>query len=292
MPNFDPSQQSPGIPPQDQPAATVCQKGGTHFPASLAAGNADAVQPPPAALPAVPANVRRLTALMPLLIGAAIFLVGAVVGALLTGWLHQAEVAVLPEPEAKENERIVLPPKPMPKEKEAKIVIDAPPPPEPANPNKQPAEWIVIFRSSDPSLWDSVANDAENRFARPVSSVPDDIEYLRLQAAPDKYIIIAVTKDQLAEGNGGDRYRWHGRNDLKFNARQLGVFDSGHPKSEKGSVTVALTDFYPVWGFGTRTHLSDKQGYGWGGKEIEPTVIEVAVKQGPLTQKEQEYLLK
>lgn len=53
------------------------------------------------------------------------------------------------------------------------------PDPSRADPN---AGWTVLFRSSDPSLWNTHAGDStsSDRFSRPVASAPQDLAYLRM----------------------------------------------------------------------------------------------------------------
>jgi hypothetical protein len=147
--------------------------------------------------------------------------------------------------------------------------------------------WITVFCSADPALWNSAVGDAGPR-----SAFPADLKYLKVQAAPGKYVIIEVTREQLDQGGGEGRYRWYGGGDLRLNARQLGIYDATESATEKGQVSIIRNGFHPAWGFGIRTYLSDAQGYGWGGKEIEPSLMEIAVTRGPLTPQEQKHLLK
>jgi serine/threonine protein kinase len=60
----------------------------------------------------------------------------------------------------------------------------------------------------------------------------------------------------------------------------------------RGSIAVLQTDKdHAGSGFGHKALVNDKQYYSWCGKEIPPTVFEIAVTAGPLTREERQHLL-
>jgi hypothetical protein len=151
-------------------------------------------------------------------------------------------------------------------------------------------DWRVIFRSADPSIWDKDVNDGEQRFASSLRSVPSGIQHLRIRNNTD-YVIFPVTKSTLREARDDGRYGWNGVNESLCAARHLGVYDIHMPVTEQGRICVIGTQ-YAGWGFGHIGWVDDRQGYCWAGRAIAPTVLEIAVKSGPLTAEETDRLLK
>ncbi|QEL16266.1 serine/threonine protein kinase [Limnoglobus roseus] len=101
-------------------------------------------------------------------------------------------------------------------------VPDDPPPPRGAG---GPKEWLVLFRSDDPTVWNHDSPD-ERRFAIPVTRAPRDIRYLRLKRMDTgDALIIPVSRDGLSESpTKMDReYTWNGAANELFKARHLGI---------------------------------------------------------------------
>jgi hypothetical protein len=150
----------------------------------------------------------------------------------------------------------------------------------------------MIFRSSDPAVWNTDSPD-EKRFAIPLARVPQDTQFLKMSIDPDRFVIIAMTKDKLGTVSNQGRFGWEGRNAVVRGGHQLGVFDRTAPKTwTKGDVCI----FYENggrsgWGFGYRGILND-QGFAWEGKFVGSTVCEIYVTSNSLSPQEEQHLLK
>ncbi len=147
--------------------------------------------------------------------------------------------------------------------------------------------WVTLFRSDDPSIWNlprGSSSDA-NGFATDVNATaPDDTKYLRIRKGTDS-AIIELSKDDLLQNTAV----WCGTDWNGDRAFHLGIKNPAWKKLEKGLVDVDSN--FQGWGFG---HIEsvDGQGYCWGGKNIQRTVLEIAVKSGELTDAEKKVLVK
>jgi len=138
--------------------------------------------------------------------------------------------------------------------------------------------WTVIFRSDDPSIWNTNVNQGRSRFAIALSRVPNNVRFLRMACA-GKSVIIPITKETLDKNNSGEgTVFWNGGARHAYNAVTLGVAYKDCVVG-RGSILVCILP--PVdwggFGFGVRGWINDKQGYAWEGKEIDRTVFEIAV---------------
>ena len=150
--------------------------------------------------------------------------------------------------------------------------------------------WLLIFRSSDPAVWNTRSADRK-RFAIPLASVPDDIRFLKVQIEPKKLVVLAITKDKLATVSKQGKYGWEGRNAVVWGGRQLGVFDSVTPRNSSDVCMWYNNGGFSGWGFGFREGVND-QGFAWEGRPIGRTTFEIYVKSGDLVPMERQYLLR
>lgn len=165
---------------------------------------------------------------------------------------------------------------------------------------KDPADtgWFVLFRSPDPRIWDTDFNMGKNAFAVPLDKAPDGVQYLKLTwPAGGRSVIIPMTNDALKKHSDDGTVGWQGETGesrLSWKGYHLGVYDARLGDAPKGQVCVIDLGNNRVasgWGFGHRAYLNDLQGYTWAGVPIAPTVFEIAVKAGPLTDAEAKKLL-
>ena len=158
-----------------------------------------------------------------------------------------------------------------------------------------PHSWLIIFRSSDPSFWNT-STKSPSGFAVPLSTVPDDIAYLRLKADGKQPVIIAITKDRLGKQTDDGTWGWEGTNFFHWNAHHLGIYSKMWTNDPKvGNVSVVAIPgviTYGGWGFGHVVLKDDRQGYGWKSEPIPSSVYEIAVKSGILTKTDESCLLK
>jgi serine/threonine protein kinase/ketosteroid isomerase-like protein len=99
------------------------------------------------------------------------------------------------------------------------------PPPEPT----EPRGWLVLFRSADPSVWNTESLD-DSRFAIPVSRAPADVRYLRLTRMDtgDSQIIAVrhADLDQAPRLTPDQEFVWNGTAHDAWRARHLGIAES------------------------------------------------------------------
>ena len=152
--------------------------------------------------------------------------------------------------------------------------------------------WIVVFRSSDPSIWNSDVNKGQDDFAISLAKVPDNIKYLRMRVAGKDEVIVPVEKAKLSIQSDNGRYGWNGENRKEWNAHHLGIYcPQNH--GQKGDISIIAVQNIVAkgCGFGSRGWIGDVQGYSWLGVPIPQTVFEISVKSKSLTKAEQKFLL-
>lgn len=157
-----------------------------------------------------------------------------------------------------------------------------------------PTDWIVVFRSEDPKIWNDDIDKGPNHYARALDLLPDTINHLKLTNMQTKdFVVLEITKqrlNQVTDENG--RYGWEGRNHFHYNVYHLGIFNRIWPFTD-GDVIITRHGTARGWGFGDLPKGgSVTQGYSWAGKPIPKTVFEIAVKAGSLTDAESKKLLK
>jgi hypothetical protein len=107
-----------------------------------------------------------------------------------------------------------------------------------------PNGWMVLFRSDDPTVWNTDSAD-ERRFAVPAARAPLGVRYLRLRRMDTgDMLIVPVRHGQLTQPpkmtSDGD-FVWNGTASADFGGRHLGIAErrplpgpppKGHPKKE------------------------------------------------------------
>ncbi|MBL8794998.1 MAG: hypothetical protein JNM56_13900, partial [Planctomycetia bacterium] len=151
-------------------------------------------------------------------------------------------------------------------------------------------DWLVLFASDDPRIWNRDVDEGPNRFARSLFGVPNAVHYLRLRRGDD-YVIIAMDKARLTQTSDDGHYGWEGTNHTDSGAHHLGIYSRVLPATGQGDISVRILPWCRGWGFGHRAFVNNGQGYCWDGKPIPPTVFEIAVKPGRLTAEESKRLL-
>lgn len=161
-------------------------------------------------------------------------------------------------------------------------------------PKKDNGDWNVIFRSSDPRIWNSDVDEGSNRFAIPLSRAPKNIRYLKLSNESGQFVIIRMLNRDLPKRRESGDIGWMGTNLDKWNGRHLGIYNKRWIDEVRGSVHILPMENKGVrgWGFGNHVKLDDGQSYAWDGKTIKKTVFEISVKSTELTGEEKKALLK
>ncbi len=176
-------------------------------------------------------------------------------------------------------------------------------------PKLENGEWLTIFRSADPSIWNSDHNEGDDHFAMKLSEVPEGVEWLRLKRVDTgEFVIMPMQKQLLSKEVELRDMRWVGTAHLQrvrlasqdriFENRTLGVANMLWKAPYKSTVLVCRKPVdrkgasgYAGWGFGKFSHVYSSQNFTWAGKKIAPTVFEIAVKRGHLKRHESRMLL-
>jgi hypothetical protein len=162
---------------------------------------------------------------------------------------------------------------------------------------REEANWTVLFRSDDPSVWDT--DSPGKKYAIPLKQAPAKFRYLRLRRMDTgESLILPLTSAELRNGKAPSAEAgswWNGTAKLDWEGRHLGIAQAPRHKfpAHKGMIGV-MADGWDVFtgsGFGHKSFANDKQYYCWRGKEIPKTVFEISVTDGPLTAEEKRCLL-
>jgi hypothetical protein len=159
----------------------------------------------------------------------------------------------------------------------------------------RPTHWRIFFRSQKPELWNTNTQDGDD-FAIPLSSLQIGTKYLRLRRMDTgDAIIIPMTMHRVGYADPpGKSVRWNGEGKDEFGGYHLGIAEGPQSKFMEGKGTIGILmdgwDANPGSGFGHAHHMENGgQRYSWMGKEIPPTVFEIAVTAGGLTDKERAW---
>ncbi|MFO0966682.1 MAG: serine/threonine-protein kinase [Gemmataceae bacterium] len=93
-----------------------------------------------------------------------------------------------------------------------------------------PSTWIVVFRSDDPSIWNT-DNPDKDRFALPLARAPRDVRYVRLKRMDTgESLIMPITQAALAQAPKEVReqpFVWNGSAHEAHGGRHLGIAEIG-----------------------------------------------------------------
>jgi serine/threonine protein kinase len=165
--------------------------------------------------------------------------------------------------------------------------------------SEHPDRWIVLFRSDDPSLWDTDTRRGE-LVAVPLRRAPELIHYVRLRRLDTgEALVLPITAAQLDNAPAPIPERgswWNGTAKEEYNGRHLGIAQAPRYKwpNHDGLISVMDDgwDAFTGSGFGHMCEHAEKgQQYCWRGKPIPRTVFEIAVTAEPLTDEEQRCLV-
>lgn len=150
--------------------------------------------------------------------------------------------------------------------------------------------WYVLFRSADPSVWDTQVSDNKS-LAIPLASAPQGIRYLKMSEGGKAVIIPMTSASIVRDGMVTKTYGWAGDNDRSWGGYHLGIYDTRRPGGKNGEVIVVQNDEgFLGWGFG---HVFGGRAIAcsWDGQRMPNAAIEVAVKCSDLTADEKKSLL-
>ena len=130
----------------------------------------------------------------------------------------------------------------------------------------------VVFRSSDPSIWDTRTRKGQNHFSDLLSSVSHPVNFVRvMREATGEAVIVRVDGNHVTDEGFDPRCGWNGSCSEFSGGRHLGVYHSDLPQDFE-------TRFeFGGWGFGHPYDDNDRQAWGWAGRQLPETVFEISL---------------
>ena len=135
--------------------------------------------------------------------------------------------------------------------------------------------WVVLFRSSDPLVWNTDTNKGAVTAAT-VSKAPRLTAYVRIRRMDTKdFVILALTKPQLTQRATDGEFAWEGSLQFAQGGRHLGIDKAAWhcDVRDGGRIMVTHDRGNRGWGFGHKVHVNDKRCWSWEGEEIPETVF-------------------
>lgn len=131
----------------------------------------------------------------------------------------------------------------------------------------------VIFRGSNPEGWGTGNTGIEGvETSLNCDSIRSDINYLRIRRTDtQESVVLPMTKGQIFSNGDPAASGWNGSSEVFFGGRHVGAFAAHLPQEAEIKFSQG------GWGFGHRYDHNDRQEWGWGGRVIEPTTMEVSV---------------
>jgi eukaryotic-like serine/threonine-protein kinase len=119
---------------------------------------------------------------------------------------------------------------PLTKEERAALMTKGEPFPGATPPSSDPKCWTILFRSDDPSVWNTDSPDPA-KYAIPVTQAPKDLRYLRLKRMDTGEIqVISVRYPDLAQMPrqmpDNQNFVWNGAAFESFGGRHLGIAET------------------------------------------------------------------
>lgn len=130
----------------------------------------------------------------------------------------------------------------------------------------------VVFRSSDPSIWNTKSRDGEFRFADPVDTVKHPVNFVRImREATGEAVIVRVDGNHVLDEGFDPRCGWNGSCSEFSGGQHLGVYHCDLAQDFE-------TRFeFGGWGFGHPYNDNDRQAWGWAGRQLPETVFEISL---------------
>ena len=155
--------------------------------------------------------------------------------------------------------------------------------------------WTVLFRSNDPTIWNTNMNRGERDLAFPIDHAPANTRYIRLRLESREAMILPITRQQLAGTHTIGDFVWIGSKTEVSGAPCLGIASrSMNVRGVKGEVIVAKFRELELsgWGFGHRCMFGGPPELCWSGSWRPKQVLEISASAGPLSPTELESVLK
>jgi hypothetical protein len=171
--------------------------------------------------------------------------------------------------------------------------------PAPAADPPAPSPWTILFRSDDPTLWNTTSGkpDDPNGFALPLSAAPDAIRYLRIKRMDTGDYIIFRGNFKSVPGTGASLAWIDGSVTWPAGSTTgtyLGIADRASISLEKNDAMLYRGNGRDGggslgWGFGKRPS-TNAQAYAWAGQAIKQTIFEIAALATDVTPDERPWV--
>jgi len=171
-----------------------------------------------------------------------------------------------------------------------------------ASPDDGNHGWTILFRASDPNLWNS-DSDNEGAFSIALDDSAVDFRWLRMRRIDtNEAAIIPLTRDnllKLTELDDGVFWNGTGRQ-VTSNGRthrKLGIATRAFSRRYKSKGVLILNpprvsgSGWSGWGFGKIALIHSPQYFAWAGERIPETVFEISVTNGDLSTEEKAELV-
>ena len=152
-------------------------------------------------------------------------------------------------------------------------------------------EWIVIFRSDDPAVWNTDRSTGTLSYAVPLGKIGGPVRYLRLtRQDTGQFVIVPMKAINLCKTIGCTRtYGWQGtKSPVTGGGYRFGIYCVTPATSRSQTVSIMYT--YWGWGFGY-SRTTKKMVRAWAGRPIPKTAFKIDVTNGDLTPEEAKFLL-
>lgn len=140
-----------------------------------------------------------------------------------------------------------------------------------------PGSWdeLLLFRSTDPSIWNRTLNESETHRALSLEEVPSDAVFLRLRRLDNgEGVVIPIQCKDLTQDGVEQITGFNGSNEEFYGARHLGVYCESLPQE------VEIRFAFGGWGFGhvpdnhdSDTNNKTAQACAWAGLKIDGEIL-------------------
>jgi hypothetical protein len=156
--------------------------------------------------------------------------------------------------------------------------------------------WTRLFRASGPTIWNTDSDVSEDTFAITLDKAPEKTEWLRMKCVgtnKEDYVIIPMKKEFLNQVKDMGGYVWHGAKNQRNGHIELGIGNVAWDAPYRDGNTVSIGG-RNGWGWGTSPPGLTYPGpaFAWKGKKGEAFVVDISVKDSPLTVEEKNHRLK
>jgi len=161
-------------------------------------------------------------------------------------------------------------------------------------PATQREEWVRIFCSSGPGIWNTDLDVGDEPFAIPLAKAPREAKYLRMSLVDQsKHVIIPMKYEYLAKAKNMGGYTWVGDKRQHKGMYEFGIVNNSWGATYRSESHVSIAG-KRGWGWGTSPPglTYPHAAFSWNGTKTKKAVVSIDVKTGSLTDEEKRHLLR